>query len=364
MRDSFDAFDFLDYLRECWPVVASAIGVALVGTLAVSLLLPKRFTATASILIEPPGSTDVRATTAISPVYLESLRSFEAVANSDRLFAQAAQTFRLQDSKGKPPIESLKRRVLKVSKPRDTRVLQIAVTLQEPKTAHDVAGYLAEQTVAFSRNENAAIDATSTENARKELTAAQSRLELARKAAFEQAKLESPEVLSAEVRSLVDLQGDIRVQLVAAEAEAAAGADSTAAQEQRAAAADRAAALRKSAAEVTRKLEQRASEYSRRSARQRETDSNLNAAEMSFEAASARLRDLEAAAGNRTERLRIIDPGIIPQMPSSPNVPLNLVIAAFMSAVASLVYLSVRFSIRRRDAKPFRAPLQRGGISA
>jgi uncharacterized protein involved in exopolysaccharide biosynthesis len=355
VRDSFDAFEFLDYLRQRWLVVASAAGVALLGTLAASLILPKRYTATVAILIEPPGSNDIRTATAISPVYLESLRSYEAIAAGDRLFAQAVQQFRLQDAEGRPPIERLKRRVLKVSKPRDTRVLQIAVTLQDAKTAHAMAGYLAEQTVAFSRAANAAIDAASTENARRELTAARSRLELARQAAAAHAKLESADVLSSEVRSLVDLQADIQARLLAVETEGG--------EEQKTAAA-RAAALRKNAVEVSRKLAEKSALYSRRMASQREVDSDLNAAESAFEAASARVRDLEAAAGNRTESLRIIDPGIVPQSPSSPNVPLNLVIAVFLACASSLVYLSVRFSMRQRDAKPFRAPLQRGGISA
>src|SRR5271168_2373975 len=93
MYDSFDAFEYVDYLRKRWRVVAAACGAALLLSVSISLLLPKRYTATASVVIDPPGSNDPRMGTAVSAVYLESLKSYESFASSDTLFARAAEKF-------------------------------------------------------------------------------------------------------------------------------------------------------------------------------------------------------------------------------------------------------------------------------
>jgi uncharacterized protein involved in exopolysaccharide biosynthesis len=43
-----------------------------------------------------------------------------------------------------------------------------------------------------------------------------------------------------------------------------------------------------------------------------------------------------------------MDPGIVPQRPSSPNVPLNVAAALLVALAASIIYLSVAFVSRRR----------------
>ena len=134
MYQSFDAFEYVDYLRRRWRVAAVACGVAMLLSLPLSLLMPKRYTATASIVIEPPGNTDARTAIVISPMYLESLKTYERFADSDSLFARAAEKFHLQEAGGAArPIESLKRGVLKVSKLRDTKIMEISVTLDGPQ---------------------------------------------------------------------------------------------------------------------------------------------------------------------------------------------------------------------------------------
>src|SRR5437868_6880951 len=139
MYESFDAFEYVEYLRRRWRVIAAACGVALLIVLPVSLLLPKRYTATASIVIDPPGGSDARIATAVSAVYLESLKTYERYATSDSLFERAIQHFHLADSGS---AQSLKRRVLKVSKVRDTKLLEISATLPDPKLAQNLAQYL------------------------------------------------------------------------------------------------------------------------------------------------------------------------------------------------------------------------------
>src|SRR5688572_31674511 len=132
MQPSFDPFAYAAYVRQRWRFIASACFIAVAAALVISLMLPKKYTATASLLIEPPGSADARTATAVSPVYLESLKSYEHFAGSDTLFRKALDRFKLRDADN-GSIEAMKRRVLRVSKLRDTRILELKVTLRDPK---------------------------------------------------------------------------------------------------------------------------------------------------------------------------------------------------------------------------------------
>src|ERR1700722_18815094 len=134
MQDSFDVFEYIDFLRARWRFPAFACGFAILLALAIGLLLPKRYTATATILIDPPAGGDPRIATAVSTVYLESLKTYELLATNAQLFLRAAGQFHLREHDDSP-IEALKKRVLKVDKLHDTRALQISVTLPHPITA-------------------------------------------------------------------------------------------------------------------------------------------------------------------------------------------------------------------------------------
>ena len=100
MYPSFDAFEYLESLRRRWRVVAVACAAALLLSLGISLLLPKRYAATASIVIEPPGGNDERLSTAVSPMYLESLKTYELFAGGDSLFQRAVGRFHLPEPGG------------------------------------------------------------------------------------------------------------------------------------------------------------------------------------------------------------------------------------------------------------------------
>src|SRR5713226_6603088 len=105
----------LDHVRARWRIVAGACAVAVSLALGVSLILTKEYTATSRIVIDPPAGIDPRSSTAISPIYLESLRSYELFASSDGLFLQAVQRFHLRQ--GSQPIERLKKSVLRADMP-------------------------------------------------------------------------------------------------------------------------------------------------------------------------------------------------------------------------------------------------------
>ena len=351
MYDSFDAFEYVDYLRRRWRVIAVACAAALVVSISVSLLLPKRYTATASVVIEPPGGNDARIGTAVSAVYLESLKMYESFASSDTLFARAAQQYHLQDPVHPQPIESLQRRILKVSKPRDTKILEIGVTLPDAKLAQSVAQFMANATVEMSHGENVAADNAYVEIAQRELDEASKRLERDQKAWAELSAKDPVESLKGEIDSDVDLQGQLRQQLVDAQANVAEYQQTSGqfAHEQLQAAQARASLLEKRLQELANEIQQKSATLARRTAGRDALQAEMKVAQTAFEVDTARLRDTRASAGSHAEQLRVIDPGIVPQRPSSPNITLNVGAALLLALVASIVYLSVGFAYRRRS---------------
>jgi succinoglycan biosynthesis transport protein ExoP len=361
MYQAFDAFEYIEYMRRRWRVVAVACFVAGLLVLAVSLLFPKHYTATASIVIEPPPAADARTATTVSPIYLESLKTYERFATSDSLFAGAVDNFHLQEPGGSQAIEALKRAVLKVSKPRDTRLLEISVTLRDPKLAQSLAQYIAEETVKMSHGANLEADREPIEEAHKQLEEARLRLERAQKALRDQAAGAPVETLQSEIDSSVELQNKLRQELLQAEADVAEyqQADGQFAKEQLQAARSRVALLDKRSQELARTIQQKGMALASRSAKKNELESGLKMAEKVYETAATRLRELQTASGMHGERLRVIDPGIVPQQPSSPNVVLNVAAALFLALVASMVYLSFAFALRRR-AVGFEPTVSRG----
>lgn len=364
MYQSFDAFEYIDYLRSRWRVAGIACGVAVLLSLPLSLLLPKRYTATASIVIEPPSNTDARTAIVISPMYLESLKTYERFADSDSLFARAAEKFHLQSGAGARPIESLKRGVLKVTKLRDTKIMDISVTLTDPKLAQSMAQYLAEETVSLSHAENVDADRESIGEAEKQEEASALRLKDMQQAWTTLSVREPVESLQGELDSSVEMQGKLRQQLMDARANIAEyqeqeKADSQFAREQLQSERAREKVLEKQSQELQQSIRELGATMASRSARRDALQNEVKSAQTASVAADTRLRELRATAGSRGERLRVMDPGIVPQRPSSPNVPLNVAAALFLALTASLLYLSFAFVMRRR-AVGFEPAITRG----
>ena len=65
-------------------------------------------------------------------------------------------------------------------------------------------------------------------------------------------------------------------------------------------------------------------------------------------ASETRLREARGDAGYRGERLRIIDPGIVPQKPSSPNLVLNLLAALLAGLVLPVGYLAIEMNYQEQ----------------
>ncbi len=282
MPESFEMFRYLDHLRRRWMVIAVAVGVAAALALAAAWLTPARYTATARILIESPAAGDLRASMAVSPVYLESLKSYAVLASGDRLFADAIEHLRLARSRS---IEQLKNSILKVTIPRNTKVLEIAATLPDPRQAQALAKDIAERTVALARDLAVEADRDALADAQKQLDEARAQLE----------------------------------QTQAAPAKTAGGSANAA------------------------------------------PSTKFESLQLALEAAQMHLQEMRSTAGYRAERLKIFDPGVVPERPSWPNVPLMLLAAVMVALAASLLYVTFEFNYRLEKSAAPRAvaPLAR-----
>lgn len=336
--DSFDASAFLRFLRSRARFIAIAALAAAALASLVSLVLPKRYTAVATILIDAPAGSDPRAAVAMNPAYIESLRSYEMLASSDLLFLRALDKFHLR---GSASLDRLKRRILKVNKIRDTKVLEIEVTLPDPQQAQAVAQFLAEQTVALSHDANQASDDDLLAAAQTDLAAARSRLDR-EQAAWTEFNARQPEQsLTGEVETLQEAREILQSNLLDARADAA---------ENQAVPGPRAAQIRARVqnlemqdATLARRIQEKSQELGRRNATADQLRQQESAAQASFDAAATRLRDLRALEGMRGERLRVFDPGVAPDRPSSPNLPLNAAVAFLAALMCSIAYLAIVF---------------------
>ncbi len=364
MQTAFDAFSYVDYVTRRWSTVAVSCGVAVAIAVAVSLILPNRYTATASILIDSPVGSDVRTATAVSPVYLESLRTYEHFASSDSLFQRAVEQLHLRGLQGGSSLESWRKRVLKVSKIRDTRILEISATLPEPKAAQGLGQFIAEETVKMSQRLLRESEADLLDEARQQEESSRARLEKAQSLWRTVSGTAPVDSLKNEIDSLAKAGGRLRRTSASANADVAEWSDRVRAlsaagsgaahdsperaREELDAARSRAAALEKERRALEEDVKNRGLLLARRLAERSTIEAELREATTVHDAASIRLRELQGTIGYRGERLKIVDPGVVPQKPSFPNLPLNALAALAAGLLVSGVYLSITFTRQRR----------------
>lgn len=346
MPDPFNGYRYLTHLRARWRFLLVVLLAAAGSSLAISLLLPAKYTARVVLVIEPPAGSDPRAATAVSPIYLESLKTYEHYASSDQLFARAAERFHLRRAGNSLPIEKLKREVLRVSIPRNTKVMEIAATHPDPKLAHTLALYIAQETVRLNRDTNETGDEDLAAAAKKGLEAAAQRLHAAEVAYSDVSKrMPTPDALRDEIDRVDRMHADVSRAALSMEF-------SYREPEER----DR---------QLTQQLKSQAGELERQSAAKQEllarrvaevssAEAQLEDAHASYEQAEKRLEDMKAQAGFRGERLSVLDPGVAPERPSSPNTPLNVLVALALGTILSLLYLTVEYSLREQRAEAMR----------
>jgi uncharacterized protein involved in exopolysaccharide biosynthesis len=325
-----NTYRYLSSLAARWRFIAASGVIAVSIVLGVTLLLPKLYTATCRILIEPPTGTDIRSALGVSPIYLESLKTYEHFASSDSLFVRALDQFQLRRRFPDRPVESLKAGILKVGMVRDTKILEIKVTLPDPKTAQALALYLGEETVKLSRSVDEEGDRELTQAIEKQEADAQARLDRS-EAAWTRTIAQQPvEGLQQATQNGGELCSSLERQLLRAEAD---GSES-------------AGTLRQQLAQVGRDLATQEQLLARRMAERDRVATERSASQEAYSAVEARLNEARAGLGYRSERLKIIDPGIVPERPSAPNIPLRVLAALLLGLVVPVVFLTLQLSYR------------------
>jgi capsule polysaccharide export protein KpsE/RkpR len=329
--------------RARWRVIAIACAVAAGLSLTASVLMPRRYTAFCRILVDAPAGSDPRVSTAVSPIYLESLRTYEMFAASDDLFQQAARKFGLRTDSS--PIEKLKKKILKVEVLRNTKILEISATLADPVKAHELALYVGQEAVSLNRTVGRTADQELLQGAEAQSTVARQAFDRAQQAWSDTAVKGPVDQVSAELQADIELRSRLQRLLAAAEvdlAEAESEQDVQPAQVKAAKA--RVDQMRGQVKALDQNIAREQSLTAERTARMQKLETERRSAEAALKTAETRVNDIRSSAGYRGERLNIIDPGIIPERPSSPNVPLNVLAAVFAAFVLSVLYVLLQVS--------------------
>lgn len=358
MADPVDGLVYLNYVRTRWRVVALSCLLAIVLAAAVSLLVTRQYTATARIVIEPPAGADPRSAMAVSPIYLESLKTYEQFASSDSLFQKSSGHFQLQTLMGPRPIESLKKSVLKVGLVRNTRILEIAATLPDARKAQALAQYVSEQTVAQNRSLLAQSGEDLVAGVEKQASEARARLERAEEQWSRLLVNEPVDSVQSAIVEAGALRGKLAEQIASARLQIADAGD----REQQSSPAE-ADLLRKEQSNARARLDELQREVesldrqiagkekllAERLARQEQSEAERKSDQAALTAVETRLRDTRNDLSYRGERLTIIDTGVVPERPSSPNLPLNVAMAAVLGLLFPLVYLALALNFEQQQ---------------
>jgi succinoglycan biosynthesis transport protein ExoP len=359
MAETFDAFRYIGYMRSrlLWILASSGIAVAI--ALVVSLLMPREYTATARIVIDPPAGADSRAAITVSPIYLESLRTYESFAASDSTFLKALNQFGLRAELGSRPIESLKRRVLKVAIVRNTRILEISATLPDPRKAQALARYLADSTVDMNRTLTSEGDQDFIRSFEQQEQATRARLQEIDDAWTRQLAAEPVSGLQTIIEGDAEARGALEQQIQnteleiadAAEREKQGGPNMDEMRKQASNARARLAAMRKQRESLDHLSLEREKLLAARVAHRDKLEAERKAATASLTAIEPRLREARGDAGHHGERLRVVDPGIVPERPSAPNIPLNIAAALLLGLILPILYFTLEMSYQEHHAR-------------
>jgi capsular polysaccharide biosynthesis protein len=367
MIDDAQGFEFALYVLRKRGLIGIACVTALVLTGAASSILPRRYTATASILIEPPTGNDPRASVAVSQVYLDSLKTYEQFAAGDTLFLRALEDLHLRAQYEGTSIEALKRRILTISRPTNATYIQIAVTLPSAKDAQMLAQNIAQRAVELNNSLDDESNAAMTQEPKKVFEAARARRDKTEKAAAQLAKSASLEALQKEYASAADLRTAVGRDLTLARADLANylgqsqapppiasgvaepqnGPQNGWIQSEIAASRSRVHDLEEQERKLLAYLDSKGSALEQSKRTWEGVEADLKSARADEDAAKTRLSEIEISAPFHGVRLRLLDPGIVPERPSSPNIPLNMVVVLIGSLLLAIGYLAIRFAHER-----------------
>jgi uncharacterized protein involved in exopolysaccharide biosynthesis len=245
--------------------------------------------------------------------------------------------------------------------------LDVSITLADAKKALAVAQYIAEETIKLNRMTNRAGDDELIAEASKSASVAAKRLDDAEAARIRLQRQEPTlDALKTQVDQLRSLRDEVdrlmlSAELTSAEQEArqnSAGPGPDEATAKLLSARGRVAQLRRQAADLDRQIAAKQQALSARTAESERLDAEYDLAWSEHDQFEKRLRELQGAIGYRGERLSLIDPGVVPERPSSPNIPLNLLAAAALGLILSAFWVTVEFSFRSQRPESFRKVLR------
>jgi uncharacterized protein involved in exopolysaccharide biosynthesis len=340
--ESLEVLRYISYLRSRWRFVAvsCATAVALAGI--VSLLLPRQYTARARVLIDPPAGVDPRAALAVSPIYLESLKTYEHFAESDSLFQKAADRFELRQLLGSKPIEKLKRSTLDVATVRNTRILEISATLPDPVRAQALAQFIAEQAVAMNRTLTSTSGQDLARTLEEQERDAQNKLQQVDAEMARSASSEPTDSLQSSIERAGELRANLEQEAANTKLEMASGSELGAHSKARL------SEIQKQIDDLDRQTAQQEKLLTGRLVRRDKLDADRKSASAALASVEKNLRDARNEIAYRGERLTVIDPGVVPEQPSSPNLSLNLAAALLLGLLFPVVYLAFEMSFQEQ----------------
>jgi uncharacterized protein involved in exopolysaccharide biosynthesis len=354
VNEPINGFRYISYIASRWRWIALSCAIAVTVAFAVSLCMPREYTATARIVIEPPAGADIRAAAA-SPIYFESLKTYESFAAGDTLFQKALAQPDLRALVGARPIESIKNRVLKVGIVHNTRILEISATLPDPRKAQALAQFIAESTTALNRS----LTSEGDEDLIQGLEAAerQARAKLDRVDATwarllitePMAGLQAARANSTVLRSKLDEQASgaqLEFAGAADREKQAPASELPQVRNEQAEARARSDAIRKQLESLDRQDAERENLLAARTANRDRLETERRAQQAELSSIESRLTQARGDAGYRGERLKIIEPGIVPERPSSPNTPLNMFAALLLGLTLPVLYFAVEINFQ------------------
>jgi capsule polysaccharide export protein KpsE/RkpR len=247
--------------------------------------------------------------------------------------------------------------------------MEIAATLPDPKKAQALAQFLAEATVELNRSSVAESDQDLVSGFAAQDHEARARLTQAETDWTHVIANEPVEALQAALEQAADSRAKLQQQIQSVELEIAdvterlkqaPASEQTELRREDSNARARLAEMRKQVQEFDRQNAEREKLLAARQSHRDKSEAERKAAQAALAAVEARLREARGESGYRGERLKIIDPGIVPEKPSSPNLPLNLVGALLAGLVLPILYLTLEMSFQEQRAASRRSALRAG----
>jgi uncharacterized protein involved in exopolysaccharide biosynthesis len=352
MKEPLSATEFLRLLARRWRILLSAAVSAAVLSFLGAHLLPKKYTSEALLLIETPGISDSRASLIVSSVYLDSLRTYAMLASSDELFEKAANSLGLRETGDGRSLSELKESAIKVEIPRNSRILAIRATLRQPEKEQALAKFLAEATVERNLAIQQKGDELRTSLADSARQAAEKRMDEIEEE-FQDLAAKSPAAgLEAEVEALVWNREMAREELKFLQRRDSAplpsGSDPTVGGSPLRTHVD---ALRERVERLDAEIRGKQILLARAEAKQDALESRRKSARKVLQQADSRFLQEQALEAARSERLQIIQPGVLPDKPSHPRIALYVLAATALALLFAVFAVTLQIHFSRDSAK-------------